>query len=593
MSRRHATTLNYTVDEVPSIRRRLVLGALGGGALAIALRAGYLQLVIDEQLKAMGDARHLARIPLRAHRGAILDRRGEPLALSAPTAMLWAIPEKLLDLDEQVIVDIAGLLERNPGEFQQYLRSRKNQNALATLTDVRGLRQLNPEISSAIQNLGGKALRNENHFMRFYPAAEVCGQLVGFCDLEGRGKAGIEAAQNERLEGQDGSLRVRRDARGRVVDTEDDEVVPARNGSDVNLTIDLRLQYLAHRELKASVERHGAKGGMMVIADVQSGDILALVGQPDFDPNVLNDRTREGVRARPIVDSFEPGSTVKPLLVAQALELGAFDATSRIDAAPGYYRVSSHTVRDERNYGVVSLERLLTKSSNVGAVKVGQALGARAVYDGYARFGLNEAAYVNFPGASRPAMRDPSQWRELDLATASYGYGLSVNGLNMLRAYCGLANDGLMPQLRLLADDPLAPPVRAISAATARSVRAMMRSVISAEGTASRAAIRGYDVAGKTGTVHKVSDEGRGYAEHRYQSAFIGMVPAARPRLVALVMIDEPDRSQYFGGLVAAPVFSVVMQGALRLLQIAPDSDAQLPADGMPRHMAAASGGTG
>jgi len=574
MRRRGASTVNFRVSDVPDWRRRAVLSLLGLGATGIVGRAAYLQVFGRDRYVAFGEQRHISTIELEAHRGAILDRRGEPLALSAPADLIWAIPEQLLVAPE-ALEEIARFLGRSPDEFRAFLAERGNPARLVALSDVHGVRQLSPEVSGPIAKVGGKALRMTQGFARYYPAAEVTGQLVGFCDVDGKGQAGIEAAQERRLAGVSGTQKVTRDGRRKVIEYSD-EITPARRGTDASLTIDLRLQYLAQRELAAAVSLHKAKGGMAIVADAETGDIYALASQPDFNPNVLAERRGPATRERPIVDSFEPGSTIKPLLVAQALELGAFDQNSRIDTGKGYYRVARHTVRDVNAYGVCTLERILTKSSNVGAVKIGERLGAKAVHDGYGKFGIGEPSYLSFPGEPRPLLRDHSVWRDIDLVTASYGYGFTVNGLCMVRAYAALANDGLMPQLRLLTDDPVPPPIRAVSARTARMVREMMKSVISAEGTARLAAIPNYQVAGKTGTVRKVSESG-GYAERRYQSAFCGMVPADRPRLVGLVMIDEPDAKTYFGGLVAAPTFSTVMQAALRLFQIAPDGARTAP----------------
>lgn len=570
----------YRVTPVGGWRRRAVLGLLGAGSLVIVGRAFQLQVLRQEYLASEGRRRHVRTVAIEAHRGAIVDRRAEPLALSAPVESIWAIPKELLASSEHVaaVASLLGLKARNLERFLEQRRDRQF---------VYLRRQMSPEDAARVLALKAPGVLAQREYRRYYPAGEVAGQLVGFCDIEGRGQAGIEVARNQALSGTPGSRRVIRDARGRIVeDTE--EVKPARPGGEVRLTIDLRLQYLAYRELKNAVLKHNAKGGLVLVVDSLSGDVLASASQPGFNPNDYADRSSIGTRNRAIVDGFEPGSMIKPLLIAQALETGAFRADDTIDTGPGWYQVRALTVRDVHPRGVMNLATILAKSSNVGAAKVGLRMGAESVWAGYQKFGLGEPSDSGFPGEAHPVLREPSTWGEIGTATASYGYGLSLNALALARSYAALANDGLMPRLRLAMDERTPPPTRVISAATARTVRSMMKNVVSQEGTAKLAAIPGYQVAGKTGTVRKVSETG-GYAERRYQSAFVGMVPAERPRLIGLVMIDEPGLAAYYGGTVAAPVFQTVLQGALRLLQIAPDAPQSPPA----RTVAMTPGGPG
>lgn len=543
-------------------RRRLVLGLMGLAAVGVLARAFHLQVLDRDFLRKEGDKRQIRTVSIPGHRGAILDRRGEPLALSAPVESVWAVPSALLDSPPHVAA-LAKLLERPQREFEKFLRERADRK-FVYLSE-----RIAPSKAQRILALKAPGVFSEAAYARYYPAGEVAGQLVGFCGRDGNGLEGLERAQEALLAGKAGSRRVIRDRTGRVIE-DGLEFTPAQPGANLELTMDLRIQYLAYRELKAAVARNKAKGGLMVVADAQSGDILAVASQPGFNPNNPEERGARGTRNRAITDSFEPGSTVKPLLIAQALELGLYQGSSHIDTAPGLMKVGSLTVRDIHPQGDITLGALLSKSSNVGAAKIGLTLGAENVWAGYQRFGLGDPVYSGFPGEASPVLRHFSEWGQIATATASYGYGLSLNALHLVRAYAALANDGLMPALRLDKTAPRVPPQRAISPAVAREVRHLMESVVAPTGTGRRAAIAGYRVTGKSGTVRKVA-EGGGYAQDRHQAVFIGMVPAENPRLVGLVMIDEPAAGDYYGGLVSAPVFSTVMQGAARLLQIVPD----------------------
>jgi cell division protein FtsI (penicillin-binding protein 3) len=551
------------VQTVAAWRRKTVLGLLALGALIVIGRAFHLQVIERDFLTSEGAKRHVRTVTLAAHRGAILDRRGEPLALSAPVDSIWAVPSALLASPEHLAA-VAKVIKLKPRELTRYLEER------ATRQFVYLHRHLPPDEARRVLAIKAPGVFAQREYRRYYPAGEVAAQVVGLTDVDGRGREGMEAAHDAELLGTPGTRRVIRDARGRIVeDTEDAK--PAQPGRDLRLSIDLRLQYLAYRELKAAVAEQHAKGGLVVVADSKTGEILAVASQPGFNPNNADERDSRGLRNRAIVDSFEPGSTVKPLLVAQALEIGAYRPTDHIDTTPGTMKVGRLLVRDVHPQGDIDLGLILAKSSNVGAAKIGLKIGAENVWAGYQKFGLGERVASGFPGESLPLLRPSSQWGEIATATASYGYGLSVNALHLVRAYSALANDGLMPQLRLTTDQSAAPPQRAISAATAREMRHLLESVTLAGGTGSRAAVAGYRVAGKTGTVRKVSDAG-GYDTDRYQAVFVGMVPAERPRLVGFIMLDEPGGDAYYGGVIAAPVFSHVMQGALRLLQIAPDA---------------------
>lgn len=555
---------NWVVQEIGHWRRTAVLGLLLLGATGVFARAVQLQVVDREFLTHEGNKRALRTVTVPASRGAIRDRRGEPLALSAPVDSLWAIPSELLAAPDY-LVPLAKLLNLSKSELRQFLSQRKDKQFVY----LPQARMMDPDQASRVLALKAPGVFAQREYRRYYPAAEVAAHVVGICNIDGRGVEGMEAAQNLTLAGRAGARRVVRDRSGRVVE-ESGDYESAEAGGDLNLALDLRLQYLAYRELKSAVQKTNAKGGLIVIADSRNGEILALASQPGYNPNRSDERLPGRLRNRAIVDVFEPGSTVKPLLVAEALETGLYRASTRIDTEGGQYKVGSLTVRDSHPRGVLDMAGILTHSSNVGAAKIGLMLGPEAVWNVLQRFGLNEPVHSGFPGEADGVFRHFEEWGQIATATASYGYGLSVNALQLVRAYAALANDGLMPTLTLTPRTEPADQRRVLSAAVARNVRQMMESVVSVEGTAIKAAIPGYRVTGKTGTVRKVSSSG-GYHDDRHQAVFIGMVPAADARLVGLVMIDEPGNKVYYGGLVAAPVFSSVMRAAVRLLKIAPD----------------------
>lgn len=559
---------NYKLKPAERWRRLAVLAALGIGAVLVAGRAFQLQVVENDFLAKQGAKRQVRVVELPGHRAAIRDRRGEPLALSAPVDSIWCVPSALLAAPEHLAA-VAKVLKKTPRELTRFLEERANKQFVYIERGVP------PDEARRVLGIKTPGVKNPGVFStreyrRYYPAGEVAGQVVGFTDVDGRGREGMEMAHNDSLSGIAGKRRVIRDARGQIVeDTED--AIAAQPGADLALTMDLRLQYLAYRELKNAVKQHKAKGGLVVVADARSGELLAVASQPGYNPNNVEDRKPGRMRNRAIVDSFEPGSTVKPLLVAQALEIGAYRPNSHIDTGDGWMQVGRLTVRDIHAEGDTDIATLLAKSSNVAAAKIGQRIGAESIWQGYQKFGLGDRVASGFPGESAPLLRPFAGWGDIETVTASYGYGLSVNALHLVRAYSALANDGLMPQLKLSLEQKTAPPLRAVSAGTARELRRMLEAVATRDGTGSRASIPGYRVAGKTGTVRKVAATG-GYDSTRHQSVFIGMVPAENPRLVGLVMIDEPSTGDYYGGVVAAPVFSTVLQGALRLLQIAPDN---------------------
>ena len=554
---------NPTLQEVGAWRRLLIGGLLGAGAVIVIGRAFELQVLERDFLTSEGNKRAIRTLEVPGHRGVIRDRNGEPLAMSAPVDSVWAVPSAVLASPEY-LAPLARLLGESESALERRLSERENRQFLYLR------RQMNPADAGRIKALGAPGVFVQREYRRYYPAAEVAGNVVGFTNIDGRGQEGIEAAQDERLRGAAGKRVVVRARDGRIVE-DDLDSTPARKGDDIELTLDLRLQYLAYRELKAAVQAHGAKGGVIVVADPRNGEILAAANQPAFNPNRMEERASRGVRNRAVTDLFEPGSSVKPLLVAIGLESGEYQPSSQIRTGNGLLPVGRHLVKDKRAHGTIDLSRLLTKSSNVGASMVGLHLGSQRLHDGYARFGLGDPVYSGFPGEAIGVLRPHSQWRDIGTATASYGYGLSVTAMHMVRAYGALASDGVLPSLHFIKGQEALPPQRAISASVAADMRHLMRGVVSVDGTASKAAVSGYTVAGKTGTVRKAS--AGGYSEDRHQGMFVGMLPASRPRIVVLVMIDEPGGDVYYGGLVSAPVFARVAGAAARLLGIPTDAD--------------------
>jgi len=547
--------------DVAPWRRLVVMGVLVVGAGAVMARAFELQVVQRDFLTAEGNKRALRTVTVPAHRGAIRDRYGEPLALSAPVESLWVIPAEVLNAPEYLPA-LSKLLEFGPGELRRFLNARREKHFVYLR------RHMNPAEAHRVLALKAPGVFGQREYRRYYPAGEVTGHVVGFTDIDGRGQEGMEAALDTPLAGKAGARGVVRDRSGRIVEQSGD-FESAVAGRDLSLTLDLRLQYIAYRELKAAVTSHRARGGLIVVLDAKTGEILAMANQPGYNPNRPEDRDSRGLRNRAVTDLFEPGSTIKPLLVAQALELGRYRPDSVIDTAPGFFKIGSLTVRDTHPQGAVNLARVLSRSSNVGAARIGLALGPAAVWSGYQKFGFGEPVAAGYPGEATGVFRAADDWGQIATATASYGYGLSVNALQLVRAYAALANDGLLPQLRLVAGGESVPPQRAVSVKVARQVRRLMEDVTVGDGTGVDAAVPGYRVAGKTGTVRKHTTGG--YFEDRHQSVFIGMVPAENPRLVGLIMIDEPRNKEYYGGQVAGPVFSNVMRSAVRQLQLAPD----------------------
>lgn len=544
-----------------SWRRRIVLTLLVLFALVVLGRAFDLQILDHRFLARQGDMRFVRTLVLPGFRGAILDRRGEPLALSAPVSSIWAVPSDVLAAP-QYLPALAKLLREPQGQLTSYLNARKNRQFVYLE------RQIPPVQARRILALKAPGIFSQREYRRYYPAGDVAAQVVGFTNIDGKGQAGIELTENSRLRGIDGKQQVIVDGAGQVIQNTN-VYRHATPGKNIRLTLDLRLQYVAYRQLEKGVLAHHASGGSVVIANARSGQILALANFPSFNPNNLEDRDSRGQRDQAVQDIFEPGSSIKPLLIAQALTLGKFNTHSLINTGDGVFHVAGITIRDDEPNGVVDLRKLLEKSSNIGAAKIGLTLGPKAVWSGYEKFGLGERTGIRLPGEGQPILHPWTSWGDVETATASYGYGVAVNALQLLQAYCALADNGLMPQLSVVKGRRVEPPQRVISARVAKTVRHLLESVVSPEGTANAAAVPGYQVAGKTGTARL--NKGNGYINGKYRAVFVGMLPVMQPRLVGIVVVDGTKGSDYYGGTVAGPIFSSVMQAAARLLQVAPD----------------------
>ena len=531
-------------------------------SVALIARAVNLQIMDTEFLQGEGKARYLRKVKIASTRGVITDRNGEPLAVSTPVDSVWVNPPKLLEYREN-IKPLAELLEADAEVIERKLTQRSGKHFVWLS------RRINPNKADAIRALKIPGVNLQKEYRRFYPAGEVTAHVIGFTNIDDIGQEGLELAYDSWLAGSPGSKRIIKNRLGQTVE-EVELIKEAVPGQDLHLSIDKRLQYLAYRELKSTVLKHGARSGSVVVLDVESGEILAMVNQPSYNPNDGAQRMAERYRNRAITDIFEPGSSIKPLVVSAALESGRFRPGSVIDTAPGFVDVGAKRIEDTRNLGRVSLTTILARSSNVGVTKLAMELEAEQLWQTMSQFGLGELTSSGFPGESTGSLSHFSYWRPISQATLAYGYGVSVTALQLAHAYAALAGDGSVPDISLLARETAPQPTAVVSEDTARAVRRMLEEVVRPGGTGTKASVTGYRIAGKTGTAWK-SGPG-GYSEDEYISIFAGLAPASEPRLAAVVMIDEPSGELYYGSDVAAPVFADVMAEALRLLAVPPDA---------------------
>ena len=555
-------------------RARLMILLLMAAFLSLTGRALYLQSFRTDFLQQKGEARYGRVIKLLANRGMVTDRNGEPLAISTPVESILANPDEL-EITPPQLRDLSKLLNMSVTEVRAKLKE-EDRNAVYLKP------QVSPELAARVMNLKIPGVYQEQEFRRYYPAGEVTAHLVGFTGRDNNGQEGLELAYQDWLAPKAGSRRVIRDRLGHVIEDVGSVRLP-QQGRDLTLSIDAKLQYLAYRELKSAVLANKAKGGSLVAIDAQTGEVLALINQPDFNPNNRNNVTGAKTRNRTVTDTFEPGSTLKPFTVAVGLESGKYQPDTVIETSAGQLTIGPATIRDAHPDGNLTLAQVIQKSSNVGAAKIALSLPAESMWKMFNAVGFGQQPKTGFPGEATGKLRPYKNWRPIEQATMAYGHGISVSLLQLARAYTIFANDGEMRDLTFVKTGIPGATRTVISADTARAVRAMLELVVQPGGTAPRAAVPGYRVAGKTGTAHK--QEGSGYSATRYISSFVGLAPASNPRLIIAVMIDEPAGGQYYGGTVAAPVFSTVMGGALRMLGAPMDSplrEAALPLGSIP-----------
>ncbi len=544
-------------------RMRLTLALLFGGFAALSVRAVYLQAWHNDFLTEEGDRRAQRIAPIPAYRGVISDRRGEPVAVSTPVETFWINPRQADPSPEQIQA-LGKILERDSAQIARLFADKKHGFVYLE-------RQLEPPKANLIKALNLAGVYSKPEYRRYYPAGEVMAHVLGITNLDDRGQEGVELAFQSWLAGEAGSQRVLRDRLGNVVEVLE-QIKPPKPGRDLVLSLNQHIQYLAYRELSEAVEQHSARAGSVVVLDARTGEILALANTPSFNPNSRATYTPERVRNRAITDEFEPGSVMKPLLISAALDAHVVTPDTTIDTGPGWFIVGDKKITDTHVNGVITVAQTIQVSSNVAAAKIALEMRGEDYWRLLTRAGLGAAPNSGLPGEVHGRLRPFASWRPIEKATMAYGHGLSVSLLQLAHAYTAFANGGVMPALTALRRDGSATGTRVMSADAANKVLAMMELVTQNGGTAPMARVAGYRVAGKTGTAHKFRIGGGGYEATKYISSFIGLAPASNPRLVVAVMIDEPGGHDYYGGLVAAPVFSKVMAGALRFMAVPPDT---------------------
>jgi cell division protein FtsI (penicillin-binding protein 3) len=550
-------------------RLRFVLSLLVLTALALVARALYLQYFNQEFLEKQGDARYTRVAKIAALRGGIYDRNGEALAASTPVDSIWANPSELMKHPDQ-FQRLAEALNRDKKWLEQIVTSNLDREFLYLV------RHMRPSDAAQVKELKIPGVYTQREYQRFYPAGEVTGHLLGFTKkYDDIGQEGLELAYDKWLGAEAGAKRVIQDRYGRTV--EDIESIRApRPGENLITSIDLRIQYLAYRELKAAVQEHRAKSGSLVVLDIDTGEVLAMVNQPAYNPNDRDQVSPARYRNRAATDIFEPGSSIKPFVAAAAVSTGRYHADTIIDTAPGYVTVGANTFRDKTALGAVPLTTIIAKSSNVGMMKMALSMQPETIYNTLTALGFGQVTGSGFPGESAGMLNHYSHWKRIGTASLSFGYGMSVTSLQLAQAYAILGSGGIRRPVTLRRVDEPVVGERVLDARVADEMIRMMEKVVSQDGTGNRASLLGYRVAGKTGTAWKA--EQGGYSRDKYMGVFAGVVPASHPKLAAVVVIDEPSGGKYYGGEVAAPVFSKVMAGALRLLGVPPDGLADVPA---------------
>ena len=549
-------------SKTPPWRSKLLVALVGLGSCLLIGRAVTIQIVNNDFYLEQGEKRYAHELELPASRGRITDRHGALLATSVSVPSVWAIPKDVQATREQ-IRQLAKLLALPAAELEKKLVDPNARFAWLK-------RQIDEPVWQQVQALGIKGIYQTREYRRKYPEGEAAAHLVGFTDVEDHGQEGIELAFQKDLQGRDGSRMVVKDRLGRVVEAIGDQVDPA-HGLDITLAVDAKVQFFAYQRVRDAVAEHKAKAGSVVVLDAQSGEVLALANYPSFNPAERRNLTGAQLRNRALTDTFEPGSTMKPFVVAWALESGRVTPTTPIQTAPGSITITGSTIRDAHPHGVLTVAEVIQKSSNVGTVKLAMQMDRREMWELYSQVGFGQKPQLQFPGAVTGRLRPYKSWRPIEQATMSYGYGLSTSLFQLARAYTVFARDGEVIPASMLQQAAAPTGLRVIKPETARAVREMLRLAAGPGGTAPKAQTIGYSVGGKTGTAHK--QEGKAYTTDKYRAWFVGMAPIENPRIVVAVMIDEPNNGVHYGGDVAAPVFSQVVQQTLRMMGVAPDLD--------------------
>lgn len=547
--------------QLPAWRSRVVLFTLFAAFLALAGRALWLQGLSTEFLQKQGESRYARTLELPATRGKITDRNGQVLASSVPVKAIWAIPEDVLQAPKDRLHDLAKLLQMSEGDLRKKLDSDRSFVYLK--------RQVEAEAADKIAKLGIAGIDTRKEYKRYYPEGEVMAHVVGFTNIEDAGQEGMELASQKNLAGMTGSRRVIKDRLGRIVE-DIESIREPHDGKDLMLSIDSKIQYIAFSQLKEAVELNKAKAGGIVVLDAKTGEVLALANLPTYNPNNRSVLTGAQLRNRVLTDSFEPGSTMKPFTVALALESHRVTPETKIETAPGRITIGSATIGDAHPHGLLTVAQIIEKSSNVGSAKLALQMQPQEMWEMFTTAGFGQQPKFGFPGAVAGRVRPYKSWRPIEQATMSYGHGISVSLIQMARSYLIFARDGDLIPLSFQKVDVAPVGQRVISEKTARALRAMLESAAGPEGTAPKAQVPGYRVAGKTGTAYKLV--GGQYDKTKYVASFVGFAPVSNPRIVIAVMIDEPNNGKHYGGDVAAPIFSAVAASALRALNVAPDS---------------------
>ncbi|WP_248323195.1 penicillin-binding protein 2 [Caballeronia sp. Sq4a] len=545
-------------QRLPAWRSTFVLAGVTAAFLALAGRALWVQVVDHAFYIGEGQKRYQRTLALDATRGRIVDRNGAMLAVSLATYEVWASPKRF---DAARADDIAKLLDFPASELSRRIGTDRSFVLLK--------RQVEAETAERIAEIGRAGITLVPDTKRFYPEGESAAHVVGFTDNEDRGQEGVELAADARLAGSAGQREVIRDRLGRVVSQIGETEMP-QNGETIHLTIDRRIQQLAHSQLKAAVAKHRARAGSVVVLDAKNGEVLALANYPSFDPNDRRRLTGEQLRNRALTDTFEPGSTIKPLVAALAIDLGHVRPDTRIDTNPGTLKIGPNVIHDTSNHGVITVSEAVQMSSNVALTQLALKIPARTIWDKYREYGIGQAPELTFPGAATGRLRAPERWKPIEQATMAYGYGLSLSLLQIAQIYTAYAGDGRFHAATLIHGETRRPGAPVVQPATAAAVRDMLEAATGSDGTGRAAAVEGYRVGGKTGTARK--QVGRSYAANKYRASFVGIAPMSDPRVIVAVMIDEPSGGAYFGGTVAGPVFSGIVGGTLPLLGVPPDA---------------------